>query len=691
MRVDAVALLMLIAISAGCASGPEQVARMRASEAESAARLSIEGGLLYGADTAKQDGYQYCSLAVGLADRGELRRAIREASKALYLGQTGGDRCLTAFANRDLASAYNFAGYVDRAGQLAAEALQGASSCRNSVVVAVPAYKVLGDVALRQGRPKDAIPLYERALAGASPALQPLARASLGNAYLALGDLTKAKASFQQAETGASPALKPLIGRGLGQVALLEGRKADAAALFEKAAIAASGFDAAYHRLWALDGLARARLAAGDRAAAIDAYQKALAAADDVRTLFRSEEFKTGFFGDVQQIFDRAVALLVDAGQGATAFEVSEKSRARALQDLVRGRITAKAGSEALVDPIRGSVSAIAIGSRMPEGEALVEYHVTDTRTFAWVIRRSVVKTISIELGRDALRDDVRLFRDSIRSRAADADSRGAQLYRILVEPLGLSPSESLVIVPHGVLHYLPFQALRGPGGYLVEARVLSTAPSASTLAALLARDRGSRQIVLALGNPDLGSPGLGLPGAEREVRQIKEFFPQAEIYTGKDATKEHLLARAPESDVVHIGAHADIDEIDPLYSVIRLAGTGTNPGDLEAHEIYGLNLSRVKLATLSACDSGLGRVSRGDELWGFTRSFLGAGARTLVVSLWPVEDVSTSLLMAKFYEELRETNPPRSLRAAQLAILRRDEYHHPFFWAAFTVVGDWR
>jgi CHAT domain-containing protein len=691
MRVNAAALLMLIMLSAGCASGTEQIAKVRALEAESAARLSSEGQVLYSADKAKQDGYQYCTLAVGLLDRGELRLAIREASKALYLGQAGGDRCLVAFAKRDLASAYNLAGYLDRAGEFAAEALQGASSCRNQAVITVPATKVLGDVSLRQGRPRDAIRHYERALANASPPLQPLARASLGNAYMALGDLTKANASFREADTDASPAIKPLISRGLGQIALLEGRQADAATLFEQAATAASGPDAAYHRLWALDGLAQARLAAGDRAGAIDAYQKALTAADDVRAQFRSEEFKTGFFGDVQQIFDRAVTVLVEAGEGTAAFEVSEKSRARALQDLVRGRITAKAGAATLADPVRGTVSAAGIASRMPEGTALAEYHVTDTRTFVWVVRHSGVKTISLALGRDALREDVRLFRDSIRRRAADADARGARLHQSLVEPLGLSPGESLVIIPHGALHYLPFQALRGPGGYLVEERVLSTAPSASTLAALLARDRGSRQLVLALGNPDLGSPGLALPGADREVRQIKEFYPQAEIYTGKDASKERLLARAPESQVLHIGAHADIDEIDPLYSIIRLAGTATRPGDVEAHEIYQLNLSKVKLTTLSACDSGLGRVSRGDELWGFTRSFFGAGTSTLVVSLWPVEDISTSLLMAKFYEGLREATPPRALRAAQLTVLRKAEYHHPFFWAAFTVVGDWR
>jgi len=98
-------------------------------EAESAARLMIEGEILYGADTRKLNGYGYCSLSYGLADSGELRQAIRMASKALYLGQTGGDRCLVALAKRDLANAYSFAGELDRAEAFATQAIQGASSC----------------------------------------------------------------------------------------------------------------------------------------------------------------------------------------------------------------------------------------------------------------------------------------------------------------------------------------------------------------------------------------------------------------------------------------------------------------------------------------------------------------------------------------------------------------------------------
>jgi len=126
------------------------------------------------------------------------------------------------------------------------------------------------------------------------------------------------------------------------------------------------------------------------------------------------------------------------------------------------------------------------------------------------------------------------------------------------------------------------------------------------------------------------------------------------------------------------------------------LAASEKVAGDLEAHEIYRLDLRRVGLVTLSACDTGRGLVSRGDEIWGFTRSFLGAGAPALVVSLWPVEDQATEQLMGRFYTSLRGGGASRgvtreALRAAQLELLREARTAHPFFWAPFVLVGDWR
>jgi CHAT domain-containing protein len=324
-------------------------------------------------------------------------------------------------------------------------------------------------------------------------------------------------------------------------------------------------------------------------------------------------------------------------------------------------------------------------------GVALVEYHSTAERTYAWVVRRETINVVTIDAGREELARKARRYRDTIRSRSPDASGLGSSLYDQLVRPLGLKDGEALVIVPHGMLHQVPFQALRGPKGYLIEERPISYMASGSTLAHLLRRARGERQQMLALGNPDLGSPRLALVGAEREVEQIKAFFPSAEIYIKQEATKERLLARAPESQLVHVAAHAQVDEIDPLYSVIRLARSPKMPGDLEAHEVYDMNLSRTGMVVLSACDSGLARVSRGDELWGFTRSFFAAGTRTLVVSLWPVEDAATAQLMQGFYDDLRRSAAHEALRAAQLSLLQDTRTAHPFFWAAFSVVGDWQ
>ena len=122
------------------------------------------------------------------------------------------------------------------------------------------------------------------------------------------------------------------------------------------------------------------------------------------------------------------------------------------------------------------------------------------------------------------------------------------------------------------------------------------------------------------------------------------------------------------------------------------LAPDGNDLGFLEAREVYGMNLDKVSLVTLSACESGLGRIARGDEIMGFTRSFLSAGASALLVSLWPVADDSTELLMTTLYGELAKGKSTSSaMQTAQLTVLKRAKYSHPFYWAPFDLVGDWR
>lgn len=687
------AIVILVGFLFGCVTTnttPEEVAEIRALEVDSAVRLSLEGKILYDADEKKLSGYEYCKLGWQLADQGEFRRSIRTATKAIFLGKLNNNQDLLAFAKRDLAYAYSLAGNLDLAATYADEAIshtQKSNRRHRNPRILGPAYKILGDVKLRKGQTEAAIDDYEQALSASVSSYEPFVRASLANAYLAEGHPAKARELF--VEIAEVSELQRLVRRGLGNVALAEGRYSEALGMFQEAAADESGFDGAYHRLWALEGIARTQRKMGDREGAITSYLGAISAAEQVRARFRSEEFKTGFFGDIQQIFDDAVALLAESGRVEQALEVSEKSRARALLDLVRERVQFSVGTDAIADPHGQPVSASKLRAELPEDLSIIEYHVLADRTLAWTIRKSKISLAVIDLGKAELALHVHRYRSSISDLSPQAPALAEGLYDWLIRPLALSDADDVVIIPHSSLHYLPFQALRGTNGYMIENRAVSYAPSASALVRLLEKAPRSWRQIIAFGNPDLKSPKLNLPGAQREVEQIKELYPQTELYVRQDATKERLIARGPQSDILHIAAHADVDEIDPLYSIIRLAGTEEVPGDIEAHEIYRMNLSNTSLVLLSACNTGLGRVSKGDEIWGFTRTFLGAGAQTLLVSLWLVADESTELLMTKFYNELQSVNAQQALRRAQIQLLHDDKFSHPFFWAPFIVIGD--
>jgi len=142
----------------------------------------------------------------------------------------------------------------------------------------------------------------------------------------------------------------------------------------------------------------------------------------------------------------------------------------------------------------------------------------------------------------------------------------------------------------------------------------------------------------------------------------------------------------------MHVAAHAEADQVDPLYSRILLANEGGRQNFLEAHEIIGMSMQGGALVTLSACESGLGKIAQGDEVLGFTRSFLSAGASSLIASLWPVSDDATAVLMGTLYTELSKGRDiQRAMQAGQLAVLKNPSMSHPFFWAPFNLIGNWR
>lgn len=643
--------------------------------------LSAEGRALYERDVIKLDGYGYCGRSIALAEQGEFRQSIRAAAKALHLGTTQDNEDLRSLAQRDLAIAYSYAGLLDEAEKFANGAL--ALKPKNPQQAHAPAHKVLGDVAARRGRYGDAADHYRRSQALASDRFRPLVLVSLANAYTAAGRPTEALQQLDTLPRTEADKLGAFYLRSRANALLAAGVADQAHGLFQRIASEAAGTDALYHRLWAHEGLGRVELRRGNKPAALKAYLDTVAIAEQLRGKFQSDEFKTGLFGDVQKVFDTALDLAITQREFEAAWVLSEASRARQLLDAVRDR-----AADTLADQ---RIALAELQKSLGVGEAVLQFHVLDQRSIVWLVTRTGLSAAVIDQGQAGLAPQVENFRSSVIERRRDTITLAANLYKLLLAGVDLAPAQRLFVVPHGPLHYLPFQALHDGRSYLIERSALTVWPSAAVGARLLARGSVPAPQLLGFGNPSTDK-NVPLPGAEREVQQVARLFTGSEIFLKEDATKDRFKASAGRHNMVHIAAHAELDDVDPLFSRILFASTATEPGLLEAREIYGLDLRGVRLITLSACESGLGRVARGDEIIGFTRSLLSAGANSIVASLWPVADDSTDLLMNRLYRELAAGRDLMAgMQAAQLEVQKNRRYAHPFFWAPFNVIGNGR
>ena len=328
----------------------------------------------------------------------------------------------------------------------------------------------------------------------------------------------------------------------------------------------------------------------------------------------------------------------------------------------------------------------------LPVDTTLVEYLVSERESVAWVIDRSRVEVVRLPVRRADLLTEVREFRRSIEDRALvpQVQARAEALHeRLFASVRPHIRGDRVLLVPHDVLHYLPFGTLRNRAGrWLVEDFTLTTLPSASVLKYLQGKGQEASGAVLAVGNPDLG-PALNLRYAEREARSIGDRFPGARVLIRQEATKPKVKALSENAGLIHFATHGELNEQDPLASALLLAPEGNEGGRLEVRELFGLDL-HARLVVLSACETGLGKLSQGDELVGLQRAFLYAGTPAVVTTLWKVDDRASFVLMREFYDQLMKgRGPAEALRGAQGTAMQ--EFPHPFFWAAFGLTGATR
>ena len=289
---------------------------------------------------------------------------------------------------------------------------------------------------------------------------------------------------------------------------------------------------------------------------------------------------------------------------------------------------------------------------------------------------RNLLRLLQFQLSKFRLGPNyVGAFAEQLRA-ATEAHLR--ELHAALITPIrDQLQAAHLLVVPHDVLHFLPFHALFDGERFLIDEFTLSYAPSSSVYRLCRTKRAGSQGGALIMGVPDPLTPFI-----VDEVQAVASVLPDSNVFLGMAATADQLRRRGATSEFVHIATHGLFRRDNPMFSSIRLGD-----GPLSVHDLYQLRLS-AEIVTLSGCGTGLSVVVGGDELLGLVRGLLYAGARAVLLTLWDAYDRSTADFMKAFYGHLQKgCSKARAVQEGMREL--RDRYPHPFYWAPFTLIGN--
>jgi len=494
----------------------------------------------------------------------------------------------------------------------------------------------------------------------------------------------------------------------------------------------------------------------GNREKALELFETAAEIIEKQRSTINSEASKIGFVGDKQKVYYHIVKNLFEEERYEKAFEFVERSKARALVDLLASKSNFassrvdEVGLDALLKEVNDaeresikiahgsarsslernaraiaikkiseaspeltslitveSTDAKSLQALIPLEETVVEYYSYGDNWYAVIATRNSVEGVALDC--TGITRDVADFRKALLKSALDIrgieikagkptlvetgsvahlDLKCRRMYKKIFEPLeDKIPTRNVTIVPHGALHYLPFAALLSEGGYLIERYNIRVMPSVSVLKFLVQQKNRKIGDLFIVGNPDLGDPKYDLPFAQDEALALKNLMADSKVLLRGQATETAFKKYGNQFTRIHVACHGTFNADDALHSGLLLSADGENDGRITVSELYDMRLN-ANLVTLSACETALGKVANGDDVVGFTRGFLYAGASSIVSSLWQVDDKATSILMQHFYNSLKEIDKRQSLRTAQLKV--KDTYNsHPYFWAAFQITGS--
>jgi CHAT domain-containing protein len=421
----------------------------------------------------------------------------------------------------------------------------------------------------------------------------------------------------------------------------------------------------------------------------------------------------SSYFSRSQETYRLLIRQLIAENRPEEAFRYAENARAFEPLDLVRHLHTLPKAFRRIEHDGK-AMDVPSIRAALPRGTFVVEYCVTEDRTYTWILSRDSL----VALTQQVPRSDINRWTEALQraARKRDAAAFGAGLFApydaLIARPLAAiraMPHDGepvrLVFVPDGAMHGLPFAALQDPltRRHLIEEAPVEIAGSTALYLFSLIQDQALPKAVtpsiFLIGDPRFDehlalAGGLTrLPHAEREVERIRDLYaPHAEVLTGAEATVPAFLEGSRENTIAHIAAHGIVNAEAPSRSLLLLAPSAAQTGVLDAEELLTqLKLDRTRLVVLSACSSAGGLPVGPEGVAPLVRSLIAAGVPAVIGSLWDVEDATAEELLVSFHRHYRQgSDAAVAMQSAQLDLLRNKNpgLRSVFAWAPFQVIG---
>lgn len=337
--------------------------------------------------------------------------------------------------------------------------------------------------------------------------------------------------------------------------------------------------------------------------------------------------------------------------------------------------------------------------------ELLISYFYGNEAIYAIAVDNASKQIHRIPLD-TSLEKSIKQMHQMLADFKSDATALGKisyQLYQDLIRPFMTSEEKKkLIIIPDGLLNYIPFGALntnKNGLSYLMESHVISYSNSATLYAQLEERDKKNGGLLafapMFSGEQIEVNPNrdklLPLPHNKREVDQILKSF-SGQSYVNENASLQNFTSQLSNYSMLHLATHAVFDDTAPEYSYLAFSSKGTEENLLYVSDLYNLQID-ADLVTLSACESGVGELKRGEGFLSLARGFFYSGASSIASTLWKVNDASTANLMDAFYRNLSDgNNKDEALQKAKKSFLetnRQNGLSHPYYWSGFIISGN--